>query len=678
MKTLAAAVALVLVAPLAAQEPQAPPRIRTTTLTVEVDVTVQDRKGTFINDLRAQDFEVLEGGVAQTVDTVFLITARDAAAASILPGAAADSLPVNPAVPVIPAERRVFVFFFDTEHIASPATLDRARKALTEFLGKQFAPGDVGGIVADGKMIGNRLTSSVEELRSAAAAIKPTSTSRGIARELREWPKFRDELELLRVARSDRETTQYVVARACTEDPDQCQSAESQVREKANRLTEAIRATAHNTLRSTDALIGGLGRIPGRKTVIFFSDGFVVEERFEALANTVGRSGRTGVRFYTIDMRGLNRGPDLLDSTTADDPSGAPARFDMLGDATNSLAVDTGGIAIRNENNMGRALDTIARDTGTYYVIGYRPANQQLDGKFRRIGVRVKRPGAVVRARAGYLAIPAAVTTTTENPPAAEGAVASAPLPTLPAMTSMRTEELPGTRPVFSPPAKALERVESLLKQEPAGVRIAPSSTEATAREGWALYAKGDVDRARDMLAKAAVDTAPVWVFYALGQSEFALRRFPEAIAAFSTVRQRMPDLRDVYLDLADAYLQSGDVTSSLATMRDAAARWPQDPEFQNAIGVLHVRRNAIDEAINAFSTAAQLAPGDPLAYFNLGRAYELRYSRGSRYVASLRQWIAPEGDRKKAAENYQRYLELGGPYGDQAREALLRLAWAK
>jgi tetratricopeptide (TPR) repeat protein len=180
------------------------------------------------------------------------------------------------------------------------------------------------------------------------------------------------------------------------------------------------------------------------------------------------------------------------------------------------------------------------------------------------------------------------------------------------------------------------------------------------------------------MLAKAAVDTAPVWVFYALGQSEFALRRFPEAIAAFGTVRQRMPDLRDVYLDLADAYLQSGDVTNSLATMRDAAARWPQDPEFQNAIGVLHVRRNAIDEAINAFSTAAQLAPGDPLAYFNLGRAYELRYSRGSRYVASLRQWIAPEGDRKKAAENYQRYLELGGPYGDQAREALLRLAWAK
>jgi VWFA-related protein len=678
MRRLAAAVALVLTAPLAAQELQPPP-IRTTTLAVELDVTVQDRGGALMTDLRREDFEVMEGGVAQTIETVFLIAGRAAPPAfAVVPGAI-EPAPINAAVPVIPAERRVFVFFFDNEHIGSPASLDRARKALTEFLGKQFLPGDVGGIVADGRMIGNRLTSDAEELRSAAAAIKPRTGSRNVARELREWPRFRDELEVLKVARSDREATQYVVSRACTEDPDQCLTAESQVREKANRLTQEIRGTAFNTLRSTDALIGGLGRLPGRKIVVFFSDGFVVEERFEALANTVGRSGRTGVRFYTVDTRGLNRSPDMLDMAIADDPSGAPARFDMLGDATNSLAVDTGGIAIRNENNMGRALDTIARDAGTYYVIGYRPANQNLDGKFRRVSVRVKRPGAVVRARAGYLAIAPPVNATTENrhTGALSPAIAAAAPSTLP-ITSLRTDDLPGIRPVFSPPPKVVERVESLLKQESNAVRLAPSSGEALAREGWALYAKGDVDRARDLLAQAAVDTAPVWVFYALGQSEFALRNFAPAIAAFTRVRQRMPDLRDVYLDLADAYLQSGDVTSSLATMRDAAARWPQDPEFQNAIGVLHVRRNALDEAINAFSTAAQLAPSEPLAYFNLGRAYELRYSRGSRYVASLRQWIAPEGDRKKAAENYQRYLDLGGPYGDQAREALLRLAWAK
>ena len=50
---------------------------------------------------------------------------------------------------------------------------------------------------------------------------------------------------------------------------------------------------------------------------------------------------------------------------------GAPASFDMQADGTNSLAVDTGGFAIRNENNFGRALDAIQQDAGTYYVVGY-------------------------------------------------------------------------------------------------------------------------------------------------------------------------------------------------------------------------------------------------------------------------------------------------------------------
>jgi Ca-activated chloride channel homolog len=60
---------------------------------------------------------------------------------------------------------------------------------------------------------------------------------------------------------------------------------------------------------------------------------------------------------------------------------------------------------IRNENNIGRALDTIAADTGQYYVLAYQPANANFDGKYRPIEVRVKRPGVNVRARRGYLAL---------------------------------------------------------------------------------------------------------------------------------------------------------------------------------------------------------------------------------------------------------------------------------
>ena len=55
--------------------------------------------------------------------------------------------------------------------------------------------------------------------------------------------------------------------------------------------------------------------------------------------------------------------------------------------------MDTGGFAIRNENNFGRALDDIQRDAGTYYVVGYTPAKETFDGKYRAISVKVTPPG---------------------------------------------------------------------------------------------------------------------------------------------------------------------------------------------------------------------------------------------------------------------------------------------
>ena len=64
--------------------------------------------------------------------------------------------------------------------------------------------------------------------------------------------------------------------------------------------------------------------------------------------------------------------------------------------------------------------------------------------------------------------------------------------------------------------------------------------------------------------------------------------------------------------------------------------------------------------------------------HLNLGRAYELRFHRGRRYVTSQRRWVAPEGDRQKAAEAFQRCIALGGPYAQQAREALSLLEWSK
>jgi tetratricopeptide (TPR) repeat protein len=199
------------------------------------------------------------------------------------------------------------------------------------------------------------------------------------------------------------------------------------------------------------------------------------------------------------------------------------------------------------------------------------------------------------------------------------------------------------------------------------------------AQEGWRAYERGDVETAEAAFSKAAAqaDVRP-WVLYALGMSQAGLGRAREAIASWERVRQAVPDFEPVYMDLADTYAQVSDLTSALAIVRDAEKRWPQSAGIQSAIGVIHVRRGALDEGIEALVKATELAPDDGLAYLNLGRTYALRFHRGRRYVTSQRRWVAPEGDRDKALEAFRSCVELGGPYATQAAGELSMLEWSK
>ena len=66
------------------------------------------------------------------------------------------------------------------------------------------------------------------------------------------------------------------------------------------------------------------------------------------------------------------------------------------------LAASTGGFAAVNRNDLDGAFDRIVAENSSYYVFGYYSTNERRDGRFRKIEVRVKRPGLRVRSRNGY------------------------------------------------------------------------------------------------------------------------------------------------------------------------------------------------------------------------------------------------------------------------------------
>jgi VWFA-related protein len=395
-----------------AGQTQEQPRFRAGTTLVAVDAIVRDGDGRFVTGLTPDDFEVLEDGKPQTIERLSVVLngllqgRPSTAVVSPLP-------PLQPAPPSPPEVRRVFVLFFDEAHM-SPGGFNRARQAAKTFIENSFQEGDVGGVVFRGTMANNRLTSDQRELEADLASLKPSGETRSRQLEMRSWPRFVSDFEVWRVAYEDKQVLGEVVERACLDDPGQCSHGapvDAQVRQKAQRLVDELRTAGVATIKTLAGLVAGLTKMPGRKTIVLLSDGFFAEDSWSNLRQLTGLASRASVRIYALDTRGLNHGSassDIIDMGphAGGGMAGTASLVDAGADAPNSLAVDTGGLMIRNENNFVKALDQIADDTNSYYIIGYRPSNTRFDGKFRNISVKVKRSGVSVRARRGYYALP--------------------------------------------------------------------------------------------------------------------------------------------------------------------------------------------------------------------------------------------------------------------------------
>jgi VWFA-related protein len=698
-----------------AQQPQQPPPLfRAGANVIAVDAVVHDKGGRFVLDLQPGDFQLTEDGKPQPIDQLYLVRGTSVGGRGAAP--LSSDAPFAPAPPQAPAPR-VFVAVFDTDHLTAGG-FKRVQAAAATLFQKEFQKGDIGGVIVKGEMANKRLTNDREELINAVATAKPAGKLAGKLFDLREWPAMND-AEAFQIAQKglrNNPVLDEVVRRACADDPDACKRfpPDATVYEKAQRMAAEMRSSSDQTLRMLAALMNGLERIEGRKTVLLLSEGFVADESWPIVQQTVGAAARANARIYSLDARGLDKGRQPIGQYAPHDDTlgNLLGSFDIGADSINSLAVDTGGFVVRNTNIFDQVVAEIAAEAGTFYVLGYRSAVPP-DGKFHKIVVKVNRPGLSVRARRGFVAsatplptiteaaaaeapAPSTLTPSTPAPstPAPSTPAPSTPAPSTPApSTSAPSTPAPST-PAPSTPApdpsapsasrkNALENVRSLASGDastPSNAIVASPARDAQAEAsaGWDAYRRGDLESARKSLgAAAATPSARPWVHYALGQTAYALRDFAQAIASWEQVRASAPEFEPVYFDLVDGYLQSRDPDKATRVLRAASERWPKDHEVFSALGVVQMSRRAVDDAIKSFEQAIALAPDDAVGYFNLAKSLEIRFARSRRYVVQTRMWVSNESDRKSAIANYQRYLEFGGPFENSAREGLERLGWS-
>jgi VWFA-related protein len=136
--------------------------------------------------------------------------------------------------------------------------------------------------------------------------------------------------------------------------------------------------------------------LEGKRQSEEFADADLARELWE-LTRTANRAN---VTIYTMDPRGLV-GPlsDLDDNV---DPQQWAEFVRKSQDSLRVIAEETGGVAVANQNDFGKALRRIDAETSDYYVLGFISTNPDPLRRNRRLEVKVRRPGAQVWFRKEY------------------------------------------------------------------------------------------------------------------------------------------------------------------------------------------------------------------------------------------------------------------------------------
>ena len=426
-KTTLALVAALALAGGVTAEPQAvaqKPSFPAETEIVNVDVVVLSRAGEAVPDLRREDFTVSEDGVRQEV-VAFEAVHRPAPLPGA-PGAAAGAArepalraSTNRGTPG--QEPATFVIVFDELHLDS-AEAERGRRAVADFLGTGTAGGDLVALV--GTAAGTRWTARMPEgreaLLQALARLQGKRVGDMVRDAMTEYEAMRIDQERDPIV-TDQVTRRFLttgairrdvqIPRGEAPDPEDFVTARDQVRSFAAQIYARASMRSEQSLGLVERSLEALGEAPGRKSLVLVSAGLIQDPRLRGYRRVVTASRRANTAVYFLDARGLVAAPSGLQADVAmpidivDRSTGTGVNETREGsEGSEGLALDTGGLVLKNRNDLAAGLARIGREARSYYLVGYAPQNRAADGKFRRIEVKVAREDVTVRARRGYFA----------------------------------------------------------------------------------------------------------------------------------------------------------------------------------------------------------------------------------------------------------------------------------
>lgn len=391
--------------------------IRIETELVQIEVIVTDKAGKPVRDLKREDFELKEDGKPQDISYFSLgTTTAPARWLSTEPKAKGKDATPAPATPEVRSGRYI-VLTIDDLHL-SFGNLSYARQALLKFVDEQLTLDDQVALITTSGQLGlhQQFTNNREVLKRAINRL--AFMQRSVALNTSDVPRLTPyQAEL--IDNNIPDALALAVNEIMAKMPGTTrQMATSMAQSKARMVVAENTSITRATLDTLENIIRSLRTLPGRKTMVMLSDGFLLGGFNQGATYDVRKitdaATRAGVVIYALDTRGLVAMPEAFDASQPgfgnEQPPGArmsmeSAAIEANRDGLNALSRDTGGFPIFNNNDLSLGLKKIIADTEVYYLLAFEPVVSYRDGRFRKLEVRVKNhPDYKVRSSKGYFA----------------------------------------------------------------------------------------------------------------------------------------------------------------------------------------------------------------------------------------------------------------------------------
>jgi VWFA-related protein len=354
---------------------------------VLTNVVARDAKtGELTRELKQSDFSIYENGKQQRIsafdfETVEMATPLNEATVSGL----ATGSSANKSAAVARAEdlrnHRLIVMFFDLTSM-QPEDLDRSVAAAQEFLRTKMQPADLVALIS----LGNALKVDQDFTADKTALINEVAIYNG--------------------------TESQGYAQGATANTNQAEDATGYTPDES----EYNDLNTDRELFALKAVAKSLEKITEKKSLLYISGGIQRDgiENQASLRAAINAAVRANLAIYSVDTRGLQAVSPLGDAATGSLRGTGAFNGGALTNNMNAnfatqevmstLSTDTGGKAFFDSNDFAPAFAQVQRDTSAYYAIGFHSTNPARDGRYRKLTIKVNRPGVKLEYRPGYYA----------------------------------------------------------------------------------------------------------------------------------------------------------------------------------------------------------------------------------------------------------------------------------